>query len=105
MRLRLARSSDLPLIRALLERHHPASPELLASRLAHFDPRREWVLCASGLLDGRETLFGVGAVRLTPPGSEPHLVVTGEHAGEEVGRLLREALRNAARVLERTRAA
>lgn len=105
VRLRLARTSDLHAIRELLERDDPSYRELSAARLAHFDPRREWVLCATGLIDGHETLLGVGAIELGDAAAEPHLLLVADRAGEDVRRLLARALTGAAKVFERSRAA
>jgi hypothetical protein len=132
VRLRLARPSDLPLLAELVERHRPragseltaagseltaagseltaagseltadGSGELSAARFLHFDPRREWVLCAVGLIDGRLRLLGIGAIILGGEAERPHLLLA---AREDVRRLLAEALGGAARVLARSRAA
>jgi hypothetical protein len=78
------------------------SGELSAARFLHFDPRREWVLCAVGLIDGRLRLLGIGAIILGGEAERPHLLLA---AREDVRRLLAEALGGAARVLARSRAA
>ena len=102
VRLRLARGSDTHAVRELLEGDRQ---DLSVARLLHFDPRREYVLCATALLDGRETLLGVGAIKLDGEGAEPDLLVMGEQAGEQLHRLLRDALAGTARSISRSRAA
>src|SRR6202035_5498082 len=66
VRLRLARSRDLPSVRALLERAGVDAPELQAVRLVRADPRRWVVICATGLIGSTETLLGVGEIELGP---------------------------------------
>lgn len=105
VRLRLARPSDLRLIRELLERRDGPLRDLSAARLANFDPRREWVLCAAALVDGRETLLGIGAITLSAGVREPDLIITAEPSDEALHRLLARALTGAAEVIERSRAA
>jgi hypothetical protein len=71
-----------------------------------FDPRRRCVICATALIDGAETLVGVGAIQLdTERPAEPEtLVATGEHAvdvaelltGALIGRAVRAAQARAA---------
>lgn len=89
VRLRLARGSDIRALRELLERD---SQDLSVARLLHFDPRREYVLCATALLDRRETLLGIGAIKLDGEGTEPDLLVINDRAGEQLRSLLRDAL-------------
>jgi hypothetical protein len=101
-RLRLARGTDIRAIRELLDGDRQ---DLSVAQLLHFDPRREYVLCATALLDGRETLLGVGAIKLDGEDAEPDLLVTGDQAGEQVHRLLRDALAGTARSFSRSRAA
>jgi hypothetical protein len=92
VRLRMARSSDVVPVRALLERSRGAR-ELELIPLVQFDPRRRCVICATALIDGAETLVGVGSIALDgdgPPDPET-LIVADEHA-DEVGVLLADAL-------------
>jgi predicted pyridoxine 5'-phosphate oxidase superfamily flavin-nucleotide-binding protein len=100
VRLRLARGSDVLALRELLARD---SRDLSAARLLQFDPRREYVLCATALLDGQEKLLGLGAIKRD--GTEPHLVVINDGAGEQVRRLLIDSLVGTARTISRSRAA
>ncbi len=90
VRLRLARSSDAPAIQALLESHGEAG-DLEPARLVHFDPRRRYVICATGLVESSETLLAVGAIWLDGATEPDLLVVDGEHP-REVRDLLWRAL-------------
>jgi hypothetical protein len=104
VRLRLAQSGDITAIRKLVEQAPQAPPRLDLGRLVHFDPRRRYVVCATGLIDGTETLLGLGAISLDA-GARPELLVVGERHGEELMALLTRALTSAARTLGRPRAA
>lgn len=64
VRLRLARRSDLPALRALLEARGIEPSELTLSRLVHYDPWTRVVICATAPLGGTETIVGVGAIDL-----------------------------------------
>jgi hypothetical protein len=88
VRLRMARSSDLVPIRALLART-PGARELELASLVQFDPRRRCVICATALIDSAETLVGVGAIDIDGhAAAEPDtLLVSDEHA-EEIAELL-----------------
>jgi hypothetical protein len=89
VRLRLARGSDAPAIRTLLERHG-GTDDLEPARLVYFDPRRRFVLCAAGLVDGTEMLLGVGAISLGA--TDPDLLLVADGCPEEVAGLLHRAL-------------
>lgn len=102
VRLRLARGSDIQAVGKLLERDYLRTS---ASGLLHYDPRREYVLCATALLDGRETLLGIGSIKLDGAATEPALLVINEQAGDEIRRLLAEALIGKATASTRARAA
>ena len=102
VRLRLARGSDFQAVRELLERD---SRGLSAAKLLHFDPQREYVLCATALLDGRETLLGIGSIKLDGEVTEPALLLTDDRAGDGLRRLLAGALVGKARTIPRARAA
>lgn len=104
VRLRLARSSDARAIRQLLEAQGLDSADLDLARLVYFDPRRRYVVCATGLLDSTEQLLGVGAIMLDGATTPELLLVHEEHA-EEVAPLLRRSLVRAAEILGRSRAA
>jgi uncharacterized protein (DUF58 family) len=104
VRLRLARSSDAPAIRWLLEAQGLNSADLDLARLVHFDPRRRYVVCATGLLDSTERLLGVGAIGLDGA-TNPDLLLVGEEHADEVAPLLRQSLVRAAEMLRRSRAA
>src|SRR5437763_4936039 len=92
VRLRMARSSDLAPIRALLADKYDGGRVELTS-LVQFDPRRQCVICATALIDSAETLVGVGAIDLDGDGpAEPDtLLVAHEHA-EAIAELLAGAL-------------
>jgi hypothetical protein len=104
VRLRLARSSDAPAVRQLLQDQGFHSGELDLARLIHFDPRRRYVVCATGLVGGKERLLGVGAITLDGA-TKPELLLVAEEHAEEVAPLLRRSLVNAAEVVGRSRAA
>jgi len=93
VRLRMARSSDLMLIRDLLERGRGADRVELEP-LVQFDPRRRCVICATALIDSAETLVGVGSIALDDEGdSAPDVVLVDEQQGGAISQLLAEALR------------
>jgi hypothetical protein len=106
VRLRMARSSDAAPIRALLDRVDFGAGELELARLVQFDPRHRWVICAAALIDGAETLVGVGAIQLDVerPTEPETLVVTGEHAAD-IAELLAGALIDRAAHAAQARAA
>jgi len=106
VRLRLARSSDAGSIRELFERQGLDPEDLQAARLVHFDPRRRYVLCATALIDSRETLVGVAAIELDPGGSDqPDTVIVDGGHSSELGQLLISALVGRANTIARSRAA
>lgn len=104
VRLRLARSSDISGLRELLARHGVGQPDFEAARLVHFDPRRRYVVCATGLVDSAVRLLGVGAITLDGASAPEMLLVDEEHAAE-VAPLLRQSLVQSAEILGRSRAA
>ena len=91
VRLRLARRSDLPAIRGLLERRGVPASELSLDRLVRYDPWRRVVMCASALVGGTETIVGIGAIELAH-GAEPDTLVVDERLTEGLGELLGAAL-------------
>jgi len=116
IRLRLARVSDGPAIRALIaaeaERggagveHAWRSGELEVARLIHFDPRRHCVLAAMALIDGRETLVGVGSIPLDGPDEfDPEILVVHPRVGFGLAELMTAALVGRAQAIARARAA
>jgi hypothetical protein len=108
VRLRLVRLSDRSGIRALLERTGMGEPLRPAHRV-RFDPRRTAVVCATALIDGRETIVGIGAIdfaRGSGRGLEPlprDLVVDPRAPG--VAELLGDVLTDRAHGRSRRRAA
>jgi hypothetical protein len=102
VRLRLTRSSDRTGICSLLEGGSgPGGLEPIA--LTRFDPRRRLVVCATALLDGHETVVGVGSIELGAPA--PDVLIADERA-DGVGDLVARALVERADVVgRRTRAA
>jgi hypothetical protein len=107
VRLRLARSSDAPEVRALLASlGEGAQPvDLEVGRLVHFDPRKRCVLAATALVDGRETLTGFGSIAIDGTNAVPDAVVVGPQAAPGVAELLTDALIGRAEAIARTRAA
>ncbi|HTX33256.1 MAG TPA: hypothetical protein VMD09_17890 [Solirubrobacteraceae bacterium] len=91
VRLRLARSSDAPAIKRLLEEQGRGGSDFEIARLVHFDPRRRYVVCATGLVDSTEVLLGVGAIGLDGV-IEPDLLIVDGQCPEQVAELLRTAL-------------
>ena len=91
VRLRLARSSDLPGLRRLLGRRDVEASDLAVERLVRYDPRRRVVLCATAPLDGTEAVVGVGAIE-TRPDAEPDTLVVDERLTSGLTELLADAL-------------
>lgn len=103
VRLRLARWADAePIARLIAGSEH--DPGGLVARLVQFDPRERLVLCATTLLDGRETLVGVGEIALAP-GSESETLVVDPRMDPGLRELLAAALCGRSRVLVQARAA
>jgi hypothetical protein len=92
VRLRLARRSDLPGLRALLAQRGIDPSPLELERLVRYDPRRRLVLCATAPLDGTEAVVGVGAIELLAPRREPDTIVVDERVTEGLPELLDAAL-------------
>jgi len=106
VRLRLARGRDAVAIRALLEAEGHDLDELDLARLVRFDPRRQFVVCATTLAEGREEIVGVGAIAIAENAeAEPHLLVVDEHRAHGLAELLRGALVSRAIASAETRAA
>jgi hypothetical protein len=103
VRLRLARSSDAQAIKALLERHDLDSSFVQIAGLVHFDPRRRYVLCATGLVGSSEQLLGLGSIEVG--GDEPDLLLVEASIAAELGSLLRPALVGLANAAGRSHAA
>jgi hypothetical protein len=104
VRLRMARSSDLAPIRALVERRQ-ARAELELASLVQFDPRRRCVICATALIDSTETLVGVGAIDLDGGMAEPDTLLLADELTEDIAGLLAGALRARASYAAEARAA
>jgi hypothetical protein len=91
VRLRLARRSDLPAIRALLGRRGVPASELSLDRLVRYDPQRRVVMCASALVGGTETIVGIGAIDLASE-AEPDTLVVDDGLTDGLAELLGTAL-------------
>lgn len=106
VRLRMPLLRDAPAIGELLRSQDGNHEELEMVRLVRFDPRRRVVICATALLDSRETILGVGAIDLdTSELASPEvLVVDGERA-PGLDELLERALLARAALMVRGRAA
>jgi hypothetical protein len=96
LRLRLARSSDAPAVRSLLEACGQDGADLKAARLVHFDPRRDYVVCATGLINATETLLGIGAITLDDD-AQPELLLVADVCAGQLRGLLEDALVASAR--------
>jgi hypothetical protein len=91
VRLRLARGSDARALVELVRRASDAPPDELAiRRLVQFDPRSRFVLCATALIEGRETLVGVGSI--VGGSKAPDPLFADERLAPGVGTLLEDAL-------------
>ena len=111
--LRLARIRDMPGIQELFARHGLAPDELELARLVRADPRRQIVICATALVNGAETIVGVGAIDLErTPGREPEpmsdqepmLLLVDDRLTDGLEELLADALMGRAQALSRARA-
>ncbi|MGH2895470.1 MAG: hypothetical protein ACRDPM_19700 [Solirubrobacteraceae bacterium] len=89
--LRLARRRDLKAIADLYARQGIPVHDLWLARLASFDLVTTLVVCATALLDGTETVLGVGAIEFVRP-TVPTLIVVDEHETEGLAELLSGAL-------------
>ena len=89
--LRLARPRDLAGIADLYAREELAADDLSLAPLVSFDLARRLVLCATALLDSRETVVGVGVIELDRP-AEPTLIVVDRRETEGLTELLSDAL-------------
>jgi hypothetical protein len=106
VRLRLARSRDAGAIRALLRAADRDIDELDLARLVRFDPRRQFVVCATTLTEGREEILGVGAIAIAQGAeAEPHLLVVDQDRAQGLAELLRGALISRAITSAETRVA
>jgi hypothetical protein len=103
VRLRLARSSDGPAIRAMAAEHGIEGDFLQLERLLRFD-RRRLLISATALIGAEEVFAGVGAIDLEP-GAEPGLVLVDDELTEGLGELLSAALMGRAEAITRRRAA
>ena len=91
VRLRLARRSDVPGIRALLAQRGVPASELSLDRLVRYDPHRRAVICATAPLGGTESIVGVGAIDMAPD-AEPDTIVVDERLTDGLAELLAAAL-------------
>ena len=103
MVLRLARSRDAGGVADLLWAHGQEPDELELARLVRFDPRRRLAIVATALLEGVETVVGIGAVDLEPDSSGPKTtyVLVDESRTDGLDQLLRSALSGRAHLLAR----
>lgn len=63
--MRLAHRADAAGIRALHERSGCSIGEWQLARLLRADPRHRVTICATALLDGRDTIVGIGSVDIS----------------------------------------
>jgi hypothetical protein len=95
--LRYVQRTDRAGLRGLLAQHGIDPDDVALSRLIRFDPTRRAVICATALLNGAETIVGVGAIDLRPD-AEPDTLVVDERITEGLAELLAAALLGRARV-------
>jgi len=104
--LRLARIRDLPGIQEFFAGHGLAPDELELARLVRADPRRQIVICATALVNGAETIVGVGAIdleRMPDREPEPMLLLVDDRLTDGLEELLADALMGRAQALSRAR--
>src|SRR5688572_12608209 len=75
VRLRYARRSDAPELRALLARRGIEAADASLQRLVRYDPTRRAEICAAALVGGAEMVVGVGAIDFEPEAVPETLVV------------------------------
>ncbi len=106
VRLRLARSSDVGAIGALLDRQPTSFGSGAAHALVQYDPRNRYVVCATALLGGAEQLVGLGAIDIRPDeDTEPDLLIVAPDLGGPLAELLWRVLVGTAGNARRARAA
>jgi hypothetical protein len=96
VRLRYARRSDLPGLRALLQQRGIEPTELELTRLVRYDPRRRAVICATAPINGTELIVGAGAIALEEE-ALPETLVVDEALTDGLAELLGAALVGRAR--------
>jgi hypothetical protein len=96
VRLRYARRSDLPGLRALLRQRGVEPTELEVTRLVRYDPQRRAVICATAPINGTELIVGVGAIALEEE-ALPETLVVDEALTDGLVELLGAALVGRAR--------
>jgi hypothetical protein len=92
---RLAGPGDQAAVSAFASSTGEGITELGLARLLHADPRRQAMVCATSLRDGRETMLGFAAASLVDEravGGEKSLVIVDPQAGPELRELLVQAL-------------
>jgi len=95
VRLRLARRSDEPGLRTLLEQRGVDASDLALSRIVRFDPWSRISICATTPLGGTEAIVGFGSIDLHAE-AEPDALIVDEHLTDGLGDLLGSALRSRA---------
>jgi hypothetical protein len=86
---------DAEAITAFLERQGLTVDELELARMLRFDPRCRAVICASALIEGRESIVAVGAIDLDA--HTPDIILAERDQAEHLGELLSTALCSRAR--------
>src|SRR5690349_14435546 len=104
--LRLARPRDVNGISDLFRAHGHDPEPLELARLVRSDPRQRLIVCATALVDGLETIVGVGEIDLRDGAeTDPAFVLVDEDLTEGLAELLTEALAGRAHALRRDHAA
>jgi hypothetical protein len=102
VRLRLARPSDVPLVREFLAGLSGEAPRELVRRFTFYDPRERVVLAATMLADGHERVVALGDAAFT---DLPEVVLDDELEDTGLADLMTEAVAYYTRVRPRRSAA
>ena len=107
VRFRLAGPGDLHGVTALVNATGVELDQLELARLLRTDPRRQAMVCATALLDARETVLGFAAAPLIAGAlsGESSLVISDQQPGDELRELLVQALATRLRLASPRRAA
>lgn len=106
VRLRLPSPLDSEQIRDLYARSDEELTDLELARLLRSDLRSFVAICASALIDGRDTLIGIGSINISEDdGVEYARVIVDHHHTDGLDELLCQALSGRAAAIAAGRAA